>query len=249
MALFQRIFAIPEVAITHDKFVTAMELAERLGPQAARTLVQLRSAHRAFIEDLDTTARTTARLATQEMRAFERATQVRGGTGRSPHLRVYLTARPLRRATGSVGVADEAVLDRAINPMTPQYGTYWRAQEFGTGQSAGPGEPNVPSQIGRVMRGYFYAAGYKDPQVPRSIYRGGGGPHPLFLPGRAGGFGGARLTGGSGPRGGRGGFGTISKEIEGRHFIRDGANEAERYWLAEIARAQRDAIARLAPIL
>jgi hypothetical protein len=248
VAVWQRVFAIEDVALTHDKFVTAMELAERLGPQAGRTLAQLRAAHSAFTSDLDALARSTARVATVEMRNFERATQVRGGTGRSPHLRVYLTARPLRPASGSVGVGDEAVLNRAVNPMTPRYGSYWRAQEFGTGNVGAAWEPKVPSQIGRELRGYFFAAGYRDPEVPRAIYRGGGGPHPLFLPGRPQDFG-PRTRGGIGPRGGVGGRGVISVEIKGRHFIRDGANEAERFWLAEIARAQRDAIARLAPIL
>lgn len=251
MALYQRIFTVSDIAVVHRLFHDSLRLCEQIDlearrrggqPRALATRREILRAYGEFNDELRVLATKTAREADSRMRARLRSTQVRPDTGASPHLAALLRSRPLQRfgpvQTGEVGVADEAWLDKAINPHSPGYGPYWRAQEHGTGT------PEVPSQIGRILRGYFYGTGYTDPTPPRAQYRGGGGPHPIFVSGRASKLPGS-VSGGIGPRGGRGGYGTISREIQGRHFIRDGANSALADWRAGLRRVENDAISAL----
>jgi hypothetical protein len=98
-----------------------------------------------------------------------------------------------------------------------------------------------------VIRGFFFKGGMSDPSPPQSIYAGGGGPHPIFVSaaGQRSLYGGLGFSGGAGPRGGVGGYGTIGKEIEGRHFIRDGADAALVDWRAGLRSVEQRAIASL----
>ena len=263
MATYQRIFTLPRVGSVHREFAEILALAKAvdlerralgLPPNTVATQQVIRRAYLKFNEELDTLAVATAKEATAAIRRRLKATQVRVDTRLGPHLSGGIKSRPLHRfgtiATGEVGIADEAALDRVLNPTSPQYGPYWRAQEYGTGQSA-PGQPAVPSQIGRVLYGFFYGAGLGgNPEVPRAQYAGGGGPHPIFVSAKSQRsiYGSLGFGGGGGQRGGVGGLGTIGHEIEGRHFIRDGADDARTAWRRGIARVESDAIASLRPL-
>jgi hypothetical protein len=193
-----------------------------------------------YRRELNELAARTAAEASASIRQRLAATSVRDPTGVPPHLASLIYSRPLGgifENTGTVGVARESTLDRAINPNTPGYGPYWRAQEFGTGpQPRRPGEPEIPTQVGRVIYGHFYGAGASGPgSRPQAQYAGGGGPHPVFIP----------SSQRRGPRGGAGGKGTIRHEIQARHFIRDGADLALVSWAAAMKRIDHKAAVQL----
>jgi hypothetical protein len=181
-------------------------------------------------QQLNDLAAKTAGRATTSIRERLAATAERPDTGVKPHLADLIESAPLLPNTGAVGIASETKLDRAVNPNTPGYGPYWRAQEYGTGSTnVPPGTKAVPSQIGRKKKlyGYFYETGVTSPSRPQAQYAGGRGPHPIFIPSS----GGQR-----GARGGGGGVGVIRHEIQPRHFIRDGADRAVVQWRREMSR-------------
>lgn len=257
MTEYIRGFVIPAVADVHAKFAEAIKLAEEVDrltvrgagtrTLAAATAAQLRRAYVDFNAGLRTTAVKAADAASTGMIARFDSTRVRADSGATPHLRDLLHARPLAPyggvETGAVGIADVGMLDRALNRNSPNYGTYWRAQEYGTGKDG------VPSQVGRVIRGYFTAAGGGDPTPPLAEFGGGGGgPHPVFISGASGQQRTAGSGRGPGPAGGVGGFGTIGHEIRPRHFIKFGADEAAIQWRTGIARVQSQAIDQLTAI-
>jgi hypothetical protein len=39
----------------------------------------------------------------------------------------------------------------------------------------------VPSQLGRIIYGYFYGPGLTPRRAASAQYAGGGGPHPIFV--------------------------------------------------------------------
>lgn len=259
MPYYQRIFTIADVARVHKLFGEALRVARQvdierraLGLPSATVATQreLRAAYLLFNDELDTLARATAAAADKSIRDRIKATQKRADTRMSPHLRDLIKSRalnPLGRglATGAVGIADEDMLNRAVNPTSPQYGPFWRAQEFGTGS------PEVKSQLGRVIRGYFFGGGLTDPEVPQSVYAGGGGPHPIFVSAASQQsiMGSVGFAGGGGARGGVGGFGTIQHEIEGRHFIGDGANAVLADWRVGIRDIETRTVQRLQAVI
>lgn len=253
MATFQRIFVVATAAETHKLFQATIlqaratdRIRRRAGlGRAAATEKLLLLSYGEWQIGMDRLAIATAANARRAMRARLRATAKRPGTGVRPHLSEVLNARSLSKqgpfSTGMVGIADEEILNRAVNPLSGgRYGPYWRAQEFGTGS------PEVPSQIGRILYGFFFGPGLSGaPTPPLAQYKGGGGPHPIFVSAASQktlnaqlGFGGR----GAGPRGGFGGRGTIDYEIEARHFIRDGADQAYRDWIAGVKTLETEAI-------
>jgi hypothetical protein len=121
---------------------------------------------------------------------------------------------------GSVKIALISELDKIINPEG--YGTFWRAQEYGTGKEG------VPQQSGRFLYGVFDPSGTR----PDSSQRGlNVGRDQAFFPGPGG------------------GPGEINVELPGRHFLRDGSLAAgERYKIAmgEISKTTGDALSKLA---
>lgn len=249
MAVYQRIFSNPDVADTHVLFLKAVRAAELVDAErrraglpaiAAATRAQLLRAYDEFNRDMESHAQITAQRARENMQRRLKQTAKRPDTGLRPHLRQALLARPLRRfgpiATGEVGIAPEENLDKVVNPTSPSYGPYWRAQEFGTGSS------EVKSQKGRVIHGYFFDTGLQNPTVPQKNRS----DQPIFVSGRAGGV---PVKGGIGPKGGKGGRGVIGQEIQGRHFIRDGANDTLPGWLAGIRRIERQTERRLDVVL
>lgn len=233
MAIWQRIFVAPDAIqiereigdlIIRMNATNARAVALGVPPpfvQARRELALIVQRRRVGLNRL---AKLTAVNATHDIQKFYDASRSgRPGTGNKLHLRTLFFCKPLIRNTGEVGIARESTLDRAKNPFTPGYGTYWRAQEFGTGTVNPGGE--IPKQTGRVFRGYFYGPGATGAgEVPRAQYAGGGGPHPIFITGKTR----------SGVRGGKGGLGEIHKEIKPGHFIRNGANEALIGWRKEM---------------
>jgi hypothetical protein len=246
MSTWQRIFVVTNAIDVQVLIGNQILQCERVNARARANgqVPPLESYRRSLIrvavknrQELNAAAARTAADATKYIRARLAATAVRPDTGVAPHLADLIESRPLIPNTGTVGIANEDKLNRAINPNTPGYGPYWRAQEYGTGPASQshvpPGTPAIPSQKGRQLRGYFYGPGVTGGTPPQSQYRGGGGPHPIFIPSSVR----------SGPRGGRGGKGVISKEIDARHFIRDGANLAAVEWRREMRRLD-DAAAR-----
>jgi hypothetical protein len=250
MALYVRTFVVENVATIHRRYAASFRLVEDLiaaeraagVPPSVSTLSLLEASYVRFNRDLDALAKRTAITATDNIKQRIRATRAlnRGDTGRGQHLRNAIRSAALPRigglATGAVGVADVAILDALRNPIG-RWGPYWQAQEYGTAAESARGE--VPKQKGRVIRGAFFGRGFSgDPSPPDPNFQGlRVGPHPIFVSSRAGaallqaaGFSGAR---GVGKKGGvAGGFGTISVELPGRHFIRDGANLARTEWLS-----------------
>jgi hypothetical protein len=124
---------------------------------------------------------------------------------------------------GAVGVAKLSELDKIVNP-NGGWGTYWRAQEYGTG-----GSSPVPSQV--EGRKPLFGTFYESETPPEGAQAGRGvGADVAFIP-----F-------GSAP-----GFGRISVELPARHFLRDGSiEEGGRYveamkavqqkWMTELDR-------------
>lgn len=239
MPTYRRIFVIADIANVHREFQLAIVECARVnsaararGQRAPAEAIerQLRREHAVFQARLDAIAVATSTAATQSIQRRLKATARRSATGEKPGIHDLIRSRPIPRiagfSTGAVGVADEAWLNKAIDPDYPQHGTYWLAQEEGTSK-----------HIGRVITGYFGSPGFADIEVPRAAYAGGRGPHPVFSP----------LV--VGPRGGRGGPGTIRHPIHARHFVRDGANIARGTWHAELRQLEAATIKHLAAVL
>jgi hypothetical protein len=129
--------------------------------------------------------------------------------------------RSLAEPLGSVSVALVSELDKAVNPVG-HWGPFWRAQEYGTGSE------EVPSQVGRVIRGIFQPSG----TAPDAAQRGlGVGTDMSFI---------SDAYGTPSASDKESDFGTIEVELPGRHFLRDGTAEAaERYLKAMAAIQQR----------
>ena len=122
----------------------------------------------------------------------------------------------LRIPTGEVGIADVDELDKVVNPLTPSAGPYWETQEYG-----------YSGHVGRKIHGLFFGPGLSGGgEVPNPSYKGGGGPHPIFV---------------AGPGGG----GTIDEPIQPRRFIQKGAKAGEADWLAGLKVVEARAIAAL----
>lgn len=213
-------------------------------------LAEVRQIQLNYIERVDAANRNAAKAATATMKDIIKSDRKRTATGK-PGLGRAVLARPLPLpgvpgVAYAVGIGDEGRLNKVTNPFSPGYGPYWRAVEYGTGGG------EVPSQVGRVIYGLFVGkGGGGDPERPRSIYGGGGGPHPIFV--SAGGqkalYGGLGFSGGAGGRGGRGGLGTIKKEIEPMGFIAGARKHVLPSWKSEMERAESLAIRQLAPLM
>lgn len=250
MPVYVRGMVIPDVALTHRAYQKlmldleelvilerrlAVESGAPLRSQATitmRALADTRNSYRDFNYRLRKSAVDGSLRALKGMEERLQAHRVRPPAGGSPTLASLLKANPLPPVsgyeTGAVGVADVAELNKAVNRHSRGYGTFWRAIEYGTGQHG------VPSQVGRVIYGSFMSAGGGDASAPDP---GQSGVHPIFVSGYRPGFG-QRVSG----------LGTIGKEIEGRHFIQFGADQASVQWRQEIMAMQQRAVDQLAAI-
>lgn len=248
MADYVRYLSNPSVGDVHVQFARVLQLARELDALTGRgsgTRQVVLRAYDKFNRELDALAQSTAVNATKRIQERLKATAKRPDTGVRPHLRNGIVSRPLKRfgllGTGEVGVAAIDSLNKVVSATSPGYGPYWRAQEFGTGSA------EVKSQKGRVIRGYFFGPGLSSPAVPTK----GRSDQPIFVPGRQKGgvTASGTMKGGIGPSGGRGGYGTIGREIQGRHFIRDGADLARAEWLREMRAIERATIRGLDAVL
>jgi hypothetical protein len=174
--------------------------------------------------ELGALSRRTAAAADKAIRDRLRTTAKRPETSKPHHLIDVIRSEPL--PLGGVAVAIVEELDKAINEETG-YGPYWRAQEFG---SLAVGN----RMTGRVLFGRYSGPGHDD--APRAVY--GGVPRP---PGAEFAYG--ALSGGD-P-----GYGTIGHELPGRHFLRDGTDEAWVFYRAEVDRLSRGFARRLAAVV
>lgn len=240
MPEYARIFVIEDIARIHRAFsetlIEAAALERRAPGAAAATLRTLQRAYADFNAELDVIAKRSAVRSTQEIRHRIDSTRSRRGTGRGqPHLRSAIRSRALGRvrglSTGAVGVADVHVLEELKNPLAPQYGSYWLAQEEGTRANIGN------------RRGLFFGPGYSGGGAPADpAHQGGGGPHPLFATGGQ--------MGAVGAGTGRGlPLAKIRRPVPARHFIRDGANRSRIAWEREIRLLEARTVQRLASVI
>lgn len=232
---YVRGYAIVDVGDAHRRFAhvfSLLEASRRRGQPVGALQAQVQAIYREFNRDLRAAAELGARAAQEAMRDRLEQSRLRPETDARPHLKSLLTARALPPLgsieLGAVGVADIKQLEKAIDPDYPGSGSYWRAQERGTSK-----------HVGREIRGFFHGgAGSPDPDRPRASYAGGGSmahhsefsPSTIFL----------------GPRGGRGGPGTIMVPLKPRRFIERGAEDGHAKWLAAVRSAETQAATRLA---
>jgi hypothetical protein len=254
LAEFFEIFAVEDAIVVHEEFLTLLAELNAIEKTAAALKVpspigamrvRVEAAYRNFRDDITRLAQVTAVDFDKRARAILQGTARRDDTRVAPHLRNLIQSRPASLGfaalpIGVVGLGRVSTLERAVNPNTPGYGAYWRAQEYGTGRDG------VPKQAGRRIRGYFYRPGFRDPQRPQAQYRGSGDPgYPIFMPGRPVGMP-ASARGGIGPGGGQGGPGLIHHEIQPRRFLRGASDGAWGDYIAGVKAVQSRALSSLA---
>lgn len=207
---YNRGIIVPEIADIHGAFdrlfvkLAALERDPRIANDMGRAQRDLRVAYLRFNRGLNALASNTAGVATRRIKYHLRQTSRRADTQKKPHLRDHIRSRRLPGgplATGIVQIADEDELNKVVNPFSPRWGPYWRAQELGIDFS------------GREIRGFFAGPGGTPFSPPQGRYRGvAGAPDPIFR---------ARAKGPAG---------TIQTPIKARHFIRDGARDARNFY-------------------
>lgn len=136
-------------------------------------------------------------------------------------METHIRSIPGPPGTGTVQVALLAELDKIVNPNG--YGPFWRAQEYGTGQSG------IPGQAGRVIYGVFEPSGYGPDPSQRGLRVG---HDQAFMSGYQ--------TGAN--------LGTISVELPARHFLRDGFDRAGAKYLERVAQLNKIYTARILEI-
>lgn len=235
MAEYVRIFVVGNITEIHRAFLEARREAmvsnardRRPGGRRRRdgeaTLNELDRLYAQFNIDLNTAASTSAARATKAIKQRLAVTRVRPETDKPRHLADMIKSRRANVisgiATGAVGIADVAELNKAIDPDFPSGGTYWEAQEYGTF-----------AHMGRQITGYFYGGSAPIAPPRGAQFR----VHAAFSPE-------GLLTG---PRGGRGGRGTIRRPLMARYFIRDGADSARDAWRSAVSRAEDEFVSGL----
>ncbi len=256
MAEFFAIFATEDAVVVHELYIEILGIliaaereaaALRVPSPAAGMRAKVEKSYREFTREITRVAEVTAADFDKKAVAILEATRKRDDTRVAPHLRNLIQSRPANLGfaefpIGAVGLGRISTLDRAVNPNTPGYGAYWRAQEYGTGKDG------VPSQRGRQLRGFFFRPGFKDPVRPMAQYRGAGDPsYPIFLPGRPSNLP-SNVRGGIGVRGGRGGKGVIHHEIQPRRFLRGAADATFADYIAGVKAVEARALTGLAGV-
>jgi hypothetical protein len=170
-----------------------------------------------------------AELAHRAILEEEQRSRVRPDTGGDggPRMEDFLgESAPLTEIPGTVVINDERVLEENV--------PWWWTNEEG-----------YSGHIGRVVRGFFFDAGFTGPSRPDpSRFR----EHPLFMTGsdQLDTFG-----GGGGARGGVGGRMEIHNPIPRREFVLHGYEAAKTEWHRQVsdAKARFDARVRHASVL
>lgn len=158
---------------------------------------------RNITDDLNVIASAMALLADKEIVAKISETRA---TNRPPAFEMEGHIHSQSTGLGFVAVALTEELDKIVNPVG-DYGTFWRAQEYGTGQTNEGGA--IPTQIGRVFLGAFEPSSTRPDLEQAGL---GVGTDAKFISRRA-----------QESSGGDQGFGTINEDLPARHFIRDGS--------------------------
>jgi hypothetical protein len=194
--------------------------------RAAREFRRAQALEVAYLEfnrALDRQAKDSARFATAAIRQLLAVT-VRPSTP-GPHLADAIISEPISQAlaSGAFGIGRLDVLNAHENPRTG--GAYWLVQEIGTGASDPVTGISIPSQVGRpkVVPGYFMP-GYRRPAAAE--FRA----HPYFQ----------QMTYAKGMPAMQ-----IKREIEGKHFMRDGSRQALSHHLQRTAQIQGVALSAM----
>lgn len=242
---YVRIFVVSDVAKTYRLLAEIELLAAqrgrsiRLTPQQRRgaqvTRSEVAAIRRQLEIELDELAAVTAKDASAKIKRALRLK--RPATGNTRGLKQVVRSYPLPHiagfATGSVGVASIAWLEKAVNPLDSKNRPYWEAIEYGSSQR----------QV-KALTGWFFDghASYNDAEKPRGVYRNiASPPGGVFVPG-----GKAKAMGLTGGKGGP--WRAPVSPIRPKHFIRNGANDARADWLRGLAAIQTAAIAELRTI-
>lgn len=222
MATYKTGLVVVDAFETHRKYGEILALLARAkSPIARRMRDDVLRSYAQFNRDMEALAQRTSVDATRQIQQRLKRTAKRPDNRLRPHIKDHIVCRPANRTgfripTGEVGIADVDELDKVVNPLSPQFGPYWRTQEEG-----------FAGHVGRTIHGAFFGPGLTGGgERPRSAFKGGGGPHPIFVPGP-------------------GGAGTIDEPIQARHFIADGKNDVARTWLAQLQGIERRAIRAL----
>lgn len=171
-----------------------------------------------LLTDINRTAVEMAGLADGYIIERIHATQSRN----RPHtgeMETHIISTPGELGLVNVALIDE--LDKIINPEG-QYGSFWRAQEFGTGADAQEWGA-IPSQVGRVLFGSFDPSGTRPDSAQRGL---GAGRDAAFIPG-------------GNANSGEVGFGTINVDLPGRHFLEEGSARAGREYVERMDAIKR----------
>lgn len=204
------------------------ERAVAAGGVAGRAWVDIRNQTAKLLDELlsslnDAATRYTA---LSEEAIIERIKATQAGNRPQAHImEAFIHSEPGPFGIVKIGLLDW--LDRIRNPNG--YGTFWQAQEYGTDADAFYGA--VPAQSGRVLFGIFEPS-HTAPDIEQ---RGAGVGRDL-----------AFFTDYSDPEAGQG---TISVELHGRHFLRDGSAEAGAKYIRTMSGLQVRMINQLQKIL
>lgn len=125
------------------------------------------------------------------------------------NLESHIVSKPGPLGLVEVGILAE--LEKIVNPRG--YGTFWRAQEYGTGVTTAGGE--IPTQIGRLLpTGLFQPSGSPPDPGQQGLGRG---KDAAFVPDR-------NAAEASAAR--------ITVDLPARHFMRDGFADASVAYLS-----------------
>lgn len=183
-----------------------------------------------FLNDLNAAAREYALVADESIKGRIEATRARNRPARG-EMSTHIVSEP--GPLGAVGVAKMSELDKVTNPGS-EYGPFWAAQEFGTGTTMGYGPyagEGIPSQEGRLLFGVYRPSGDRPDPGQRGL---GVGRDLAFEP---------QATDRNA------GFGRISVDLPGRHFLRDGGIEAGEKWVTRMQAVQAKWIQALEALL
>lgn len=193
---------------------SAIALSRSLEADGARAQASLiRQAYIALLRDLEAIGRDTAAKATTYIRDAERDSRVRPDTG----------------GDGGPRLGDYVGESHALTAVEGSVGINFEPALYANVPWWWTNEEGYSGHIGREINGYFYDIGFTGATRPDPDMSG---QHPLFAPGKSG----------DGPRGGKGGRGTIKEPIPDRRFVREGAEQAKAEWHARVQRARRNFI-------
>lgn len=222
-----RIEPDPRLLRGYTAILDAIDIYYAIGDRARAAALD--AALQQMFARVDLLAKRTAVTADNTIRARIAATQKRPSTP-GPHMRDHIHSVPLPSTVpgGAVGIANLDELDKVVNPRTG--GAYWLAQEIGTGRTDNETGITMPSQKAGVFGGPrkpvlgFFQPG--DSRANESQFR----VHPYFqqepyrkgIPAMV-----------------------VRREIQPRHFLRDGAEVAYQQHGSGLRSIEKSALTRM----